>query len=437
MNREDIEKLVGGYATGTLTPQEQQALFAAALDDQELFDTLAREQSLRDLLRDPAARAQILAAADSPRPRWRQLAEWLRRPVVVVPVMAVAVAIGIVVVRQNVKPPKPVTVAVVQAPPTVVETPAPKPPEPAAEVKPPARREAAPVRRTLPAPAAPAAQPPPLTAAAPALSSVPALQSQGALQQLDQAAQQNRETLMQAPKVAVTAQEALVKVADSAAPADAITLFYGAAAGAQFSAGGFLDKGAVPAGKREAGAPAGQAEQKDRALQVQQRAAPSAATGFAPAAAIKKQISPANLGVQYRLLRELEGGGYADVGPDETLAAGTVLKLQIQPNNDGYVEVIESGPDDARVELVSRRVEGWTLFEAPVRLATAARKELRVWFSRRPQGALGGSLPNVVQTTADTKSGAGKANQQHWTYVVSKSTDLTSQVAFTITLNPK
>ena len=51
MSREDIQKLLGGYATGTLTPEEQQALFSAALEDQELFDALAREQSLRDAAR--------------------------------------------------------------------------------------------------------------------------------------------------------------------------------------------------------------------------------------------------------------------------------------------------------------------------------------------------------------------------------------------------
>ena len=61
MNREDIQKLLGGYATGTLTPEEQQALFAAALEDQEIFDALGREQALRDLLRDPSAKAQLLA----------------------------------------------------------------------------------------------------------------------------------------------------------------------------------------------------------------------------------------------------------------------------------------------------------------------------------------------------------------------------------------
>ena len=71
MSPQDIKKLLGGYATGTLTAEEQQALFAAALEDQELFDALAREQSLRDLLRDPAARAELLSALDAPaQPVW-------------------------------------------------------------------------------------------------------------------------------------------------------------------------------------------------------------------------------------------------------------------------------------------------------------------------------------------------------------------------------
>ena len=47
MKREHVRKLLGGYATGTLTPDEQQALFEAALNDQELFDALAGEEALR------------------------------------------------------------------------------------------------------------------------------------------------------------------------------------------------------------------------------------------------------------------------------------------------------------------------------------------------------------------------------------------------------
>ena len=81
MNREEIRKLLGGYATGTLTPEEQQALFAAALEDQELFDALGREQALRDLLRDPAAKGGIAGGAGCPAERagfWK----WMSRPLV-------------------------------------------------------------------------------------------------------------------------------------------------------------------------------------------------------------------------------------------------------------------------------------------------------------------------------------------------------------------
>jgi hypothetical protein len=78
---DDIRKLLGGYATGTLTDAERQALFDAALHDQHLFDTIADEQALKDLLDDPAARAQLLDATESPRFNLRTgLLEWFARP---------------------------------------------------------------------------------------------------------------------------------------------------------------------------------------------------------------------------------------------------------------------------------------------------------------------------------------------------------------------
>src|ERR1019366_7372928 len=101
MSPEDIKKLLGGYATGTLTTEEQQALFAAALEDQELFDALAREQSLRDLLRDPAARAELLSALEAPAPRPVGFWQWLRRPVVAGLATAGVAAIAIVAVWQG------------------------------------------------------------------------------------------------------------------------------------------------------------------------------------------------------------------------------------------------------------------------------------------------------------------------------------------------
>jgi hypothetical protein len=62
MSREEIQKLLGGYATDTLSEAERQALFAAALEDQDLFDALAKEQALREMLFDPAARQQVIEA---------------------------------------------------------------------------------------------------------------------------------------------------------------------------------------------------------------------------------------------------------------------------------------------------------------------------------------------------------------------------------------
>ncbi len=62
MRPTEAERLLGGYATGTLSEAERQTLFAAALKRQDLFDALVDEDPLRELLSDPAARAQLLAA---------------------------------------------------------------------------------------------------------------------------------------------------------------------------------------------------------------------------------------------------------------------------------------------------------------------------------------------------------------------------------------
>ncbi len=74
MTNEDIRKLLGGYATNTLTESERKALFEAALADQKLFDALQAEEALKDLLRDLDARREIRAALDQRRAAW-----WSRR----------------------------------------------------------------------------------------------------------------------------------------------------------------------------------------------------------------------------------------------------------------------------------------------------------------------------------------------------------------------
>jgi len=73
----EAAKLLGGYATGTLSEAERQRLFAAALERQELFDALMDEEALRELLAGPGAKAQLmeaLAQAGPPKvaPFWRR-----------------------------------------------------------------------------------------------------------------------------------------------------------------------------------------------------------------------------------------------------------------------------------------------------------------------------------------------------------------------------
>lgn len=62
MSGEDIRKLLGGYVTGTLSGDEQKALFEAALHDEKLFAALAGEHALREMLDDPGNRAAVLRA---------------------------------------------------------------------------------------------------------------------------------------------------------------------------------------------------------------------------------------------------------------------------------------------------------------------------------------------------------------------------------------
>jgi Domain of unknown function (DUF4384) len=68
MTNDEIRTLLAGYATNTLSETERQALFEAALEDQELFDALNKEQPLKELLADPISRAQVRQALETPPP---------------------------------------------------------------------------------------------------------------------------------------------------------------------------------------------------------------------------------------------------------------------------------------------------------------------------------------------------------------------------------
>jgi hypothetical protein len=408
MSREDIQKLLGGYATGTLTPEEQQTLFEAALEDQELFDSLAREQSLRDLLRDPAARAHLLATLDTPPPRWYQR---FLRPLPIAAVAALAAA-AVIVIRQLAPLPPPTTFARLTPPPAPSPSVVGTPPAPPAESAPafarpsrvqPERSERKDALVPPPTARSSAAAAPPI----PASSPTPAALVGGAIG--------GRAGSAGAPQTAaalggaatsffgVNAQiTGLVKdPSGSAIPGanvKARDLTNGVVHTTVTNTDGQFNLPAVPPGKYEVqvassgfktalsqvnvnnsdqavvnatlnvGAstetievttePAKLEDLKKALVEAQNTALPftsrSAPISLVPA-------------VQYTVLRQTSNGTFVDVGSAAEVAAGTPLKLRIVPNGTGSLRIRESTPDGDWRDLASRRVERGKPFDTPPR----------------------------------------------------------------------
>lgn len=80
----ELEKLLGGFASDMLTAGEKQQLYKVALTDQQLFNALADEQALKELLTDPVVRRRLLQALQATHEErtggsssWL---DWFRRP---------------------------------------------------------------------------------------------------------------------------------------------------------------------------------------------------------------------------------------------------------------------------------------------------------------------------------------------------------------------
>lgn len=106
MTEHDLEKLLGGFGADTLTAEERKLLYTAALQDQQLFNALADEQALKELLADPAVRRRLLQALNQPSLpgaggslSWL---DWFRRPASLAFAGGLAVAVFAVVLGTKV-----------------------------------------------------------------------------------------------------------------------------------------------------------------------------------------------------------------------------------------------------------------------------------------------------------------------------------------------
>ena len=112
MSEHDLEKLLGGFAADTLTPEEKQVLYTAALQDQQLFNALADEQALKELLSEPDVRRRLLTSLEQKRASGAggslSWLDWFRRPAGLafaggLAAAALAVVLGIRIYQDSLK----------------------------------------------------------------------------------------------------------------------------------------------------------------------------------------------------------------------------------------------------------------------------------------------------------------------------------------------
>ena len=402
MSRDEIRKLLGGYATGTLTPEERDALFATALEDQELFEALMREEPLRELLQDPRAKTRLMAALE---PKPAGYLRWLRPAAWAVPAAGLAAILVMFVVQRQAS--RPVMVAQAPALPSlgpVVPVPSPVPQVLEKRSLPKlARAVTAAPAATAPKDANEPAQTPlvvadQLLATAPAPAAVPA------------PAPADKEAALNPP---AAAQQVIVDATGQQG-----------AAGVRFQAGAVGGFAAV---------------QDARALFFGQQSAILAQTNVVETERPPVQRIAAapvsQLGLRYSILRKLPNGQFAAVIPNEVLGATDQVELRVESNDAGMLSVFERGPDGWR-PLTSGRIERLTPFTVPVSgtlmFDSSGPKELFLVFSRQPQQTPypvpAARLDQVVNTNL----------AERLTYVVSTAPPAPAQtIAFPITLAHK
>jgi hypothetical protein len=332
MRPQDAEKLLGGYATDTLTEAERQALFEAALANQDLFNALANEQALRELLSDPRCRRRLLGLL-KPRkePFYHRFVAWLKRPAPWALAGSVAVMLLIMTAVLRLNRPAATLPPAAQAPVQIAQKVSPAspevapPPPPQLEKKkqraPAARPQPAPVREmqlaekaeTLAtAPPPPADKPGLVAAVLPAPPAAPA-----------ETPKELAPPSFQAQVAAAPKGVGFKAMAEQEAYLDARALYYA-------SPLRLRDVGAAPLVAQEAR----KAPSSRGALDLR-RAETKAAGGAAPL-----QPLPGALGLRYSILRKGAGGQYSAVDPEALFQPGDSIRLSVEANQTGYLSVL-------------------------------------------------------------------------------------------------
>ena len=352
MPERDLEKLLGGYATGTLTEEERKALFEAALHDQSLFNALADEQALKELLDDPVSRRRLLdmlekASAHPTAGWWTPVIDWFRRPANLAFAGTLATAVIAIVVVVNIQrdgtfgpaeefvtaesrraeqaKPQPQAEPEVDAllddrtapgrPPAVG---APRPPEPRALRKA-KKEEDAPASGTFDRFAHPPESPQPtLESEAARAPSVMAVKPQEAPAQMRRLQASLGPVMERGP-----ARELFYRVAQEGSPRGGV--------GLEEAAGGKLSRS------------------KSRPLRDAPEGRPREET-----AGVITAVNP--MGIRYSILKQGGDGIFRETNPDGPFSADDVLRLTVEANEPGYLYVFQQAPTGEWMSLMGAEV---------------------------------------------------------------------------------
>jgi hypothetical protein len=339
MPQKDIEKLLGGYATDTLTEQERKDLFAAALRDQTLFNALADEHALKEVLDDPRARRLLIDALKKKTTQryWLEnFLAWLRRPPSWALAGSVAVALVAVtlVIRLTGTLPEPPMIADSKAP--VASSPAPPsvpkatdlPSQIQSETRQPqeglsAKTEKRDIPSTEQAPSPVSPQAPVLKTPSPSLNKE---------EESDSRASQSvvPEAPASAPAGApLKEQQALRSTAKGSAPESSTRESFTSAAEPKMSEADKSNEGTL-----EAGSQTPQRRALGKARGEAGRSAPMAKGGK------PKDMSKAGPSMfRYSIMKKEVAGHYSEAQPTTIFQHGDQVRLAIEPDNTGYLYV--------------------------------------------------------------------------------------------------
>ncbi|MCC6139189.1 MAG: hypothetical protein IT389_01075 [Nitrospira sp.] len=468
MAEHELEKLLGGFAADTLTPEERQQLFTAAMQDQQLFDALADEQALKELLTDPAVRRRLLQALHNTTPvAAAESASWLtwfRRPANLALAGGLATAVFAVVlgtkIYQDSLKQTAQSVATEDTKPAAqsIPTPAATPPAPSQSIAPKAKEPESPApiaskrerltdKLTASERVAPSQQQNDRAADAAAENALarPRQEEDRAPaaappatpdNQKDVPASADRQSASDS-SVAAPEPKRLRAPSDASVPeassstVSARALFYGEAVRA--------DTGRMPSAQERAMKPLGESTPQANAFRRK-------LDGLSPlnqAAGSAAPVKP--LGLRYSLVTQKADGQEQELDATAAAKSSTLIQLTLEANQDGYMQIWRNvGSSNTQLLLpqkdsghISQKIQAGQRQRllVPAESGTVIVRLSRVPFgpiSRQEAALLNRFSPNQLQESGTFPSPAG--SQEQATYVVSQDLSPSAQIAVDIQL---